>query len=576
MKQATSRISAAPTALTALGSPAPPPQLARWSVTEAQRAIFLSMPKAERTLALKALLDGPAGHEVRGELIRWIVGALSVERLVPQAYAEWRPVVREAMLFFGSHLSTPRLIPKLVEQIELAPATLPEVRLLRLIAKVPALQKLGQVIARNRHLHSAVKRELTQLENGICDVTLDAIRTIIEQELGPKLERYAVEIAGEIFSEASVSAVVRFTWYNPKRRQREHGVFKVLKPHIREHFAEEMDLLARLAEHLGAGHQEYGFAQHVLSDTFNDVRRLLQHEVRFRREQAHLSEALRLYGSVAAVRIPRVIRPLCTSTITALTEEHGKKITEAAAGQPNWRRSRIAGQLIESVIAVPLLAPGGRTIFHADPHAGNLLYQNQSGTLTLLDWALTGDITEEQRRQLALLFVMTLLRDQDGVCAAIQALSPRGNKRIATQIRVVREEVRRLFEELPLSRLPQAVDVMHLLERIAWQGVRLPSNLVMLRKTVFTLDGIMHELAGSNANMEFMIARRLLQQWLKSPASAGWPLSARDWLAVYWSALFYGNRVAWGILRQLSAQGRSSGAPVPIAIRGGKSASTPA
>jgi len=559
MKHATSRITAAPTALTAVGTP-PPPQLAPLSVADPRVAFFLSMPKTERVRVLTAMLEGDAGHGFRRELTRWLVQVLSVERLVPQAYVEWRPVVREAMLFFGSHLSTPRLVPKLIEQLELAPDTLPEVRLVRLIAKVPALQKLGQVIARNRHLHPSVKRELTGLENGMRDVTIDEIRRLIVHDLGSKLQRYQVDVEGRIFVEASVSAVVRFTWYNPKRRQREHGVFKVLKPYVREFFLEEMDLLARLAEHLGTRHQEYGFGEHVLSDTFNDVRRQLRHEVRFRREQANLREASRLYRTVSAIRIPQVIRPLCTSNITALTEEYGEKITKAAAGQPNWRRSRMAEQLIEAVIAVPLLTPGRRTIFHADPHAGNLLYKNQSGTLTLLDWALTGHITEEQRRLLALLFVMTLLRDQEGVCAAIEALNPGGKRRSTAQIRIIREQVTQFFEEQPLPSLPRAIDMMDLLERMAWQGVRLPNNLVMLRKAVFTLDGIMHELAGSNANMEVAILRRRLQQWLKSPTNAGWPLSTRDWVAVYWSAIFYGNRVALGILHQLSGHGRSSGA----------------
>jgi len=557
MKQASSRVIAAPIAGHAIAS-SPLPNLARFSLTDPRLTIFLSLSNPERAAALSAMLDGAAGHELRREVARWIVQQLSVERLVPQAYGEWRPVVREAMLFFGSHLSTPRLVPKVMEQLELPPDTLPEVRLLRLIAKVPALQKLGQVIARNRHLHPAVRRELTQLENGIADVAIDEIHKLIVQELGAKLERYAVEIESRIFSEASVSAVVRFTWYNPKRREREHGVFKVLKPYVREYFAEEMDLLARLAEHLGSKHEEYGFAEHVLSDTFNDVRRLLQHEVRFRREQLHLGEASRLYRSVARIRIPQVIRPLCTSTITALSLEHGEKITQAAARAPKWRRPRMAAQLVEAVIAVPLLASANKTIFHADPHAGNLLYNHQSGTLTLLDWALTAHIEEEQRRQLGLLFAMTFLCDQDGVCAAIGALSAGGKKQGTAQIRIIREQVRQFFADHPLPRLPQAVDVMELLERIAWRGVRLPSNLIMLRKVVFTLDGIVHELAGSDASLELAIARRLLYQWWKTPTHVGWPLSMRDWLAVYWSAMFYGSRVTIGIARRLSTYPRSS------------------
>ncbi|MGA8875065.1 MAG: AarF/UbiB family protein [Candidatus Korobacteraceae bacterium] len=557
MKQASSRATAAQIASNAISS-SRSSQFSGLSITDPRLAVFLSMSNVERTRALTAMLDGATGPKVRQEVTSWIVQRLSVERLVPQTYAEWRPVVREAMLYFGSHLSTPRLVPKVIEQLELAPDTLPEVRLFRLIAKVPALQKLGQVIARNRHLHPAVRRALTQLENGICDVAIDDIRKIIVQELEPKLERNAVEIEGKIFSEASVSAVVRFTWYNPKTRTREQGVFKVLKPYIREYFAEEMDLLARLAEHLGSKHAEYGFAEHVLSDTFQDVRRLLQHEVRFRREQIHLHEASRLYSSFDTIRIPRVIRPLCTSTITALTLETGEKITKAAARVPKWRRARIAGQLTEAVIAVPLLASGRRTMFHADPHAGNLLYSNQAGTLTLLDWALTAHIDEEQRRQIALLFIMTVLRDQDGVCAAIEALSPGGGKRSSRRTRIIRQQVTQYFEDQPLLRLPQAVDAMELLERIAWQGVRLPSNLIMLRKVVFTLDGILHELAGENAKMELVIARHLLRQWVKSPTNVGWPLSVRDWVAVSWSAIFYGSRVARGIAQQFSAYGQIS------------------
>ena len=150
-------------------------------------AVFLAMPTPARTNALIAILESAGGENFRQQASRWVTQALSVERLVPPQYAEWRPVVREAMLYFGSHLSTPRLAPKLVEQMELPVDTTPENRLLRLIAKVPALQKLGQVIARNRHLHPSVRRALTQLENGISDASAEEIRAIIVHNLGPSL-----------------------------------------------------------------------------------------------------------------------------------------------------------------------------------------------------------------------------------------------------------------------------------------------------------------------------------------------------------------------------------------------------
>jgi hypothetical protein len=187
----------------------------------------------ERTRAIEDLLRSPAGRSLRDAMARWIVeGIVPVERLVPEAYEKWRQPVRDAMTFVVARLSAERLAPKLLEQLELPENTSAEERLLRLIAKVPGLQKLGQVIARNRHLRPALRNALARLENGIRDVKPEDIRTIIQRDLGPRLNAYAVEIAPVILSEASVSAVVRFTWRNPESGRRERGVFKVLKPHI--------------------------------------------------------------------------------------------------------------------------------------------------------------------------------------------------------------------------------------------------------------------------------------------------------------------------------------------------------
>ena len=101
----------------------------------------------------------------------------------------------------------------------------------------------------------------------------------------------------------------------------------MLKPHIPEYFAEDMDYLEKLAQYFGDRHRNYGFHVHLIPHTFRKVRRLLQHEVNFKREQGTLVEAWHLYRDVPGVRVPRLLKPLCTSRITALTEEQGVKVT---------------------------------------------------------------------------------------------------------------------------------------------------------------------------------------------------------------------------------------------------------
>jgi ubiquinone biosynthesis protein len=498
----------------------------------------------EKIRTIEGGLRSPAGEYVRDAMARWIVdGIVPVDTLVPESYKQWRPPVRDAMMFVVTHLSPARLAPKLLEQLELPHNTSAEVRLLRLIAKVPGLQKLGQIIARNQHLHPALRNALARLENGIRDVRPEDIRAIVQQALGARMKTYSVVIASKILKEASVSAVVRFTWHNPDTGRRERGVFKVLKPHIPAYFAEDMDYLQGLAHYFGDRHHTYGFAAHLIPDTFHKVRRLLRHEVNFSREQKTLIEARNLYRTYSKVRIPRVIRPLCTPTITALTEEKGIKVTSAAARLPAGGRRKIAEQLIESLVAVPLFSSAQEAIFHGDPHAGNLLYDNRTGELVILDWALRERLDREQRRHLALLFLMVSLRDPLGTSNEIVALSQPRIRPSSLRERRVREAVDKFLDALPASQMPRGADAMRLLERVAIEGAKFPSSLIMLSKVMFTLEGILGDIVGSDTAMGFTLTRHVAQHWIANRSAFRSPLMTRDWFTLQCSALLFTSRL---------------------------------
>jgi ubiquinone biosynthesis protein len=497
---------------------------------------------AERIATVEAGLRSTLGQSMRDALAKWIVDEIvPVERLVPEAYVAWRPPVRDAMMFVVARLSPARLAPKLLEQLELPESTSAEERLLRLIAKVPGLQKLGQVIARNRHLRPALRNALARLENGIRDVKPEDMRAIIQHDLGPQLKKFDVRIDSAILSEASVSAVVRFTWHDPETGRRERGVFKILKPHIPEYFAEDMDYLQALAQYFGDRSHNYGFP--VIPDTFKKVRRLLQHEVNFAREQKTLLEAANLYRNLSKVRVPKLIQPLCTPGITALTHERGSKVTNAATRLSPARRQRLGEQLIEALVAFPLLSAQEDVIFHGDPHAGNLLYNNRTGELTIIDWALRERLSRDQRRHLALLFAMVGLRDPVGTCNEVLALSQQRIRNTSPRGMMIAETVTSFLDELPAARLPGMVDAMLLLERIAMKGVKFPGSLIMLSKVMFTLDGILRDIGGSETGMNLAIVRHLTEHWISDRKSFRSPLMTKDWITLQCSALLYTTRL---------------------------------
>lgn len=482
--------------------------------------------RAQRVAAITAALE--AGGAWRDDVSQWITSLVPVQSLVPEAYQKWRPLVQDALRFIFSRLSAERLAVKIVEQMALPAKTAPEPRLIRLISKMPGLQKLGQVLARNRRLPPALREALSELENGMSDVTAREMRAIIQTELGPRLAAYCVQIAGSVHKEGSASAILKFTWRKP-RREREAGAFKVLKPYVPRCFAEDMNLLQQLGEHLAALGGSYEFAVRDVREMISEVRLLLEHELDFEREQATLAEARRMYRSSFGIRVPHLVEPLCTRHITAMTSENGVKVTEAFRRWPA-RRERIAGQIIEGLIATPLFSRDATAVFHGDPHAGNLFYDESNRELVILDWALSERLSLRARRHLLMLAVMMLLRKPAGVAEAIGALARPGPRGGRPPQRLIERHVSRFFAELPAGRVPGVLDAMRLLDDLALKGVRFPSALFLFRKVLFTLDGVLQDVADGAVRVDQAIAREFVTRCVASFGFFHQPLTFQDLL----------------------------------------------
>src|SRR6266568_4569150 len=116
--------------------------LGRFTPEQLRASFFSAYPIfTARVSAIETLLHSPSGPILRERIKRWVVDRLPAKELVPQKYSHWRPLVQDCMLFMFLHLSIDRLAPKLVEQMELPANTPTGERLLKLIAKVPGLQK---------------------------------------------------------------------------------------------------------------------------------------------------------------------------------------------------------------------------------------------------------------------------------------------------------------------------------------------------------------------------------------------------------------------------------------------------
>lgn len=484
---------------------------------------------------------------------------LPIEQLVPDCYADWRPIVRDAIYFISARLSSTRLIPKIIQQLMLADDVALEQRLITFIEQMPSLQKLGQIIARNRNLNPAFRTELTRLENEIRDVDPKQIKTEIEQRLGPTLGTYQVEIETFIHAEASVCALMRFSWVNPASTNKEEGIFKVLKPHLKDYFAEEMQILQGLADFFDTKRKNHVLAQVNLRNVFEEIRSLLEQELDSLNEQENLKSAYTRYKNVTGIRVPGLIEKLSAPGLIAMTFEKGTKVTDTISTKTTHHNA-LSARMVEALIAMPLFASEDETIFHADPHAGNLFVDEDTRELVILDWALTERLSREQRRKIILLISAVMLRDKELIFNAITELSKDDFTADATRTETVRDQISQFINELSLYDLPGIKDVLSLLDELLLMGIKFSAPLLIFRKVLLTLDGVLHDVA-DEVSIETVLTQYVLENWTNELYGMNFlkqarptfqlPLSIIDASSLAWSAQWYCFRTGWQTSEQM-------------------------
>jgi ubiquinone biosynthesis protein len=480
---------------------------------EAATTLFTAMSSGEfdRATIENALLqvDWRAHRDVVEGLLREV---LPVARLVPDTYRQWRPVVRDGFAFVGARLSAERLVPKLVEQLALPNAIPVEDRVFGFIRRIPTLQKIGQIVARNTNLDANFRSRLTVLEDGIQEADEGEIRSAIERQLAPELERQQIALQPGLYAEGSVSALMRFTQPNLPA-----GVFKVLKPFITRYFQEDIAALAELADYFDANKGRYDLGQLNLRAILDNVRHLFERETDFVNERRSLTAAALRLAGVPGVRVPVPITSLSTDTITAMTDEPSVKATDAFPDEPRRRRD-IAHKLVECLVAIPLFWDGVSSPFHADPHAGNLRVNPTTGDVVLLDWALTDSLTPEERRRLILLIVALPLRDEGQILAALSELSLSKTKQNRSSLK---RQIELFMDTLPFGSIPGPGSLNNLTERLLREGLTFSGSFLIFRKMLATLGDVVEQISPGET-IEQLVAEyalpRVLPNYCLPPA----------------------------------------------------------
>jgi len=444
--------------------------------------------------------------------------------IVPACYAEFRPVVADGLTFFAQHLAPSRLAEIFQAQAELpADANLPR-RLVVILHACPALHKIGQVLARNRHLDPELRRHLQELESLEPHTPMEQLRPVLARELAPAAAAYRVRVAERPLAEGSVAVVMPLTWSDPADgpdAPRQHGVAKLLKPGIEARLDEDLLILGRLASYLGKRWAAYGLPPLAYGEIFHEVAELLFNEVQLRQEQAHLRRAESQFAGQPDVQVPRLL-PFCTDALTAMQRVYGRKVTDPEAVVP-WRRPALFRSMVRALLSSVLFSRDASVLFHGDCHAGNLL-ATRDGRLAILDWSLAGQLTSDDRMHVSQILVGGWARDAARVARAVAALAADG-----TDEDLLRRYVDKALADPRWWRPPGPAWALGLLDGLVRAGVRFPRRWLLFRKAFLTLEGVLSDVCPAGSLETSLMAEAVVNFAWEWPLRWWRPLDDHDY-----------------------------------------------
>ena len=343
----------------------------------------------------------------------------------------------------------------------------------------PTFVKFGQILSLRPDLvPPQLIEELGKLQDDVAPVDLAQIQEVIEQSTGKALRETFTVFDVTPLAAASISQVHRGVLKADGRI----ASIKVQRPGIRAKMETDLNLLAALAGQLHERVKELRVFD--LPDLVRMIRKTLLRELDFTREARNMKIARAHAGESSNIYIPQAYEEYCTEQMLVMEFIQGTKLKEIETDTLVDNPKTLAGQGLHAAID-QILRDG---FFHADPHPGNVLITPE-GRICLIDWGMTGRLSERDRHQL--IGLMQAVLEKDGE-AMVYALLRIGHAEAGVDQRGLERDLLDILDlhyAVPIKDMNIGHLLMAITDLLRTYHVRLPPGLVIMIKALVAAEG---------------------------------------------------------------------------------------
>lgn len=337
--------------------------------------------------------------------------------------------------------------------------------------------KFGQFLSlREDLLPKQYCEEFKKLQDDVPPAPFAETKKIIAEDLNGSIDKFYSHFDNKPIAAASVGQV-----FEAQTKNHEHVAVKVQRPNIKDIMDIDLDILEHLAILLD---------KHVNQDMIdpvkivNELKRYTSSELDYQKEAKNINLIRNNFSKITHVKIPKVYWKLSSKRVLTLEFIKGKKLSDIS--QLPLERRKIIVERIVSAMFKQVFLDG---IFHADPHPGNILVL-ANDDIAFLDFGIVGYLDEETKLNVTNLFISLVRADLESIFTGLIDMDV-----IDTEIDIneFKTDLMNNLARYYSSKLEDVSisEVFSVLIMVARKyHLKLPPNMVLLAKSVITIEGI--------------------------------------------------------------------------------------
>lgn len=346
--------------------------------------------------------------------------------------------------------------------------------------------KFGQVLSTRKELFSPIFiDELEKLQQNVTEIPIEQVRKILNNNLPDKPENVFSYFDEKPLAAASIGQVHKAIL----KRNNEPVVVKILRPEIREIMNKDLNILLEFASLLTDRSQwakNIGF-QDIAEGFANSLKEEIDFVIEVR-NMIQISNILKDANANFQVKIPTVFEEYCNENIIVMEHIEGTSVAESNEifARTNYDRHEVAQAVAFSYFEQALISG----IFQADPHPGNIFFNEHTGEISILDFGAVCRLSATEQEGLKLFFIGIQKCDAsilyDGITMLVKKTDNLNRKDIEQEIDQI------LLKLSYVDKIPSDEIVYSIFSVIRNSGLQMYPSVSVALRVVVTLDGTLN------------------------------------------------------------------------------------